>query len=115
MVDTPEIVTPRKINNLGLVWSFAARYRGHVLLAMLALLTAAAATLAIPSGFRLVIDRGFAADGGDITRYFRYLMLIVCVLALSTAGRFYFVSWLGERVVADIRVAVHRNLLNALR
>jgi ATP-binding cassette subfamily B protein len=111
MVDAPKIVTPRKINNLGLVWNFAARYRGHVLLAMLALLTAAAATLAIPSGFRLVIDRGFAADGGDITRYFRYLMLIVCVLALSTAGRFYFVSWLGERVVADIRVAVHRNLL----
>jgi ATP-binding cassette subfamily B protein len=111
MVDAAKIGTPRKIGNLRLVWSFAARYRGHIVMAMLALVTAAAATLAIPSGFRLVIDRGFVSDGGDIARYFRYLLLIVGVLSLATAARFYFVSWLGERVVADIRVAVHRNLL----
>ena len=111
MDDPAKVGTQRKIGNLRLVWSFAARYRGHVLLAALSLITAAAATLAIPSGFRLVIDRGFAADGGDIARYFRYLLIIVIVLALATASRFYFVSWLGERVVADIRAAVHRNLL----
>jgi ATP-binding cassette subfamily B protein len=102
---------PRKIGNLLLIWRFAARYPGHIAGAGLALLVAAAATLAIPSGFRLVIDKGFAASGGDIGRYFRYLLLIVCVLAAATALRFYFVSWLGERVVADVRAAVHRNLL----
>jgi ATP-binding cassette, subfamily B, bacterial len=112
MVDAPQVVTQRKIGNLRLVWSFAARYRGHIAMAVLALITAAAATLAIPSGFRLVIDRGFAANGGDIAHYFRYLLMIVVVLSLATAARFYFVSWLGERVVADIRVAVHRNLLS---
>lgn len=101
----------RKIGNLGLVWHFASRYRARIILAGLSLLVAAAATLAIPSGFRLVIDRGFAAQGGDIARYFRYLFLIVIILAAATAARFYFVSWLGERVVADIRAAVHRNLL----
>jgi ATP-binding cassette subfamily B protein len=111
MDDSPKVGTPRRIGNLRLVWSFATRYRGHILAAALALITAAAATLAIPSGFRLVIDRGFAADGGEIARYFRYLLLIVVVLAFATAARFYFVSWLGERVVADIRAAVHRNLL----
>jgi ATP-binding cassette subfamily B protein len=102
---------PRRIGNLLLIWRFAARYPGHIAAAALALLIAAAATLAIPSGFRLVIDKGFAASGGDIGRYFRYLMLIVVVLSLATASRFYFVSWLGERVVADLRAAVHRNLL----
>ena len=102
---------PRKIGNLILIWRFAARYPGHLAAAALALLVAATATLAIPSGFRLVIDKGFAAAGGDIGRYFRYLILIVIVLAVATALRFYFVSWLGERVVADLRAAVHRNLL----
>jgi ATP-binding cassette subfamily B protein len=100
---------PRKIGNLLLIWRLAAHYPGHIIGAGLALLVAASATLAIPSGFQLVIDKGFA--GGDIARYFRYLLLIVMVLSLATALRFYFVSWLGERVVADLRAAVHRNLL----
>ena len=111
MVETSKDLPQRKIGNLRLIWRFAARYPGHIVLAAIALITAAAATLAIPSGFRLVIDRGFAAQGGDIGRYFRYLLLIVIVLAVATASRFYFVSWLGERVVADIRVAVQRHLL----
>ena len=111
MVETSKGLPQRKIGNLRLIWRFAARYPGHIVLAAIALITAAAATLAIPSGFRLVIDRGFAAQGGDIGRYFRYLLLIVAVLAVATASRFYFVSWLGERVVADIRVAVQRHLL----
>jgi ATP-binding cassette subfamily B protein len=73
----------------------------------------AGATLAIPSGFKLIIDRGFAAGGNpeDIGRWFQYLLLIVLVLAIGTALRFYFVSWLGERVVADIRLQVQANLL----
>ena len=101
----------RKLGNLSLIARFAANYPGHIALAGLSLLIAAAATLAIPSGFKLVIDRGFMSHGGDIARYFRYLILIVVVLAVATASRFYFVSWLGERVVADLRMAVHRHLL----
>lgn len=58
-----------------------------------------------------MIDSGFVAGGGDIAPHFRYFYMIVIVLALATAMRFYFVSWLGERVVADIRGAVQRNLL----
>src|SRR3546814_9369524 len=50
-------------------------------------------------------------SGGDITPYFHYLFMIVVVLALATASRYYFVSWLGARVVADIRTAVQANLL----
>ena len=101
----------RKIGNLRMVWNFAIRYPGRIACAGLSLLIAAAATLAIPNGFRLVIDRGFGASGGDIGRWFQYLLMIVSVLAVATASRFYFVSWLGERVVADVRSAVVNNLL----
>ena len=103
----------RRLGSLKMVWAAAIRYPGHIVAASLALFVAAGATLAIPSGFRLVIDRGFAAgaDIHEIGRWFTYLLGIVVLLALATACRFYFVSWLGERVVADVRLAVQRNLL----
>ncbi|ATE65421.1 ABC transporter transmembrane domain-containing protein [Rhizorhabdus dicambivorans] len=107
----PGDTTPRKLGELAMIWRFARAYPGRIAGAAIALAVAASATLAIPGGFRLVIDKGFIASGGDVGPYFRYLLLIVLVLALATALRFYFVSWLGERVVADIRVAVQANLL----
>src|SRR5690348_12475909 len=96
-----------------MVWGFALKYPGHIAIAALALLVAAGATSGVPYAFKLIIDRGFAHGGstGDIARWFEYLLLLVGVMALATAVRFYFVSWMGERVVADIRLAVHRNLL----
>jgi ATP-binding cassette subfamily B protein len=96
-----------------MVWQAAKSYPGHLALAILALLITAAATLGIPAGFKLIIDRGFAqgSDPQEIGRWFQYLLGIVVVLAIGTAMRFYFVSWLGERVVADIRLRVHRNLM----
>ena len=103
----------KSLRPLVMVWRAALRYPGHLAAALGALLVTASATLAIPAGFKLVIDRGFASgsDPEEIGRWFRYLLLIVTVLAVGTALRFFFVSWLGERVVADIRLAVHRNLL----
>ncbi len=107
----PNQAPPASLGQLRLIWSMALRYPGHIAVAALALLTASAATLAIPAGFKLVIDRGFGADGGDVSRWFQYLLLIAVILALATATRFYFVSWLGERVVADMRMAAQANLL----
>jgi len=100
-----------KIGNLLTIWRYAARYKGTMLGAAIALLVAAAATLAIPDGFRRVIDKGFVAGGGDVSQQFNILFLYVAVLAVATAFRFYFVSMLGEKVIADIRVAVHDNLI----
>jgi ATP-binding cassette subfamily B protein len=97
-----------------MIWSFATRYPMHIAFAALALLVAAAATSGVPYAFKLIIDKGFASGGGstqDIGRWFEYLLLLVGVMAIATSVRFYFVSWLGERTVADIRLAVHRNLL----
>jgi ATP-binding cassette subfamily B protein len=100
-----------KIGNLLIIWRYAIRYKWTILGACVSLLLAAGATLAIPDGFRRVIDRGFVAGGGDISAQFNYLFLMVGVLAVATASRFYFVSMLGEKVIADIRVAVYDNLL----
>ncbi len=102
---------PKKsLSNLGMVWRFAKGYPGHLAAAAIALLIAAAATSGVPYAFKLIIDRGFSGSG-DIARWFQYLLFLVIVMALATATRYYFVSWIGERVVADLRLAVHRNLL----
>jgi ATP-binding cassette, subfamily B, bacterial len=101
----------RKLGQLRMIAHFASHYPRQILYAAVALAIAAAATLAIPAGFQRIIDKGFIASGGDIDPYFRYLLMIVAVLAVATALRFYFVSWLGERVVADVRIAVQKNLL----
>ncbi|WP_294300497.1 ABC transporter transmembrane domain-containing protein [uncultured Sphingomonas sp.] len=113
MATAPTPPQPKaKIENLRVIWRMAARYPGRIAAALTAMLVAALATLAIPSSFRLIIDRGFAASGGgDIGRWFQYLLMLVVVMAIATAFRFYFVSWLGERVVADLRIAVQANLL----
>ena len=109
----PEAKPARSLGPLRMVWRETAKYPRQVLFAALALLITASATLAIPAGFKLVIDRGFGPGGdvAELARWFRYLLGIVLVLGLGTATRFYFVSWLGERVVADIRLKVQENLL----
>lgn len=109
MATAPERPKGKSLSDLNMVWGFASRYPGHIVGAAIALLVAASATSAVPIAFKLIIDRGFA--GGNIGRWFEYLLLLVLVMAIATATRFYFVSWIGERVVADIRLAVHRNLL----
>ncbi|MBB4840474.1 ATP-binding cassette subfamily B protein [Sphingomonas kyeonggiensis] len=103
----------RKLSNLLVVWSFTRRYPLQLLIAMVALLGSSVTTLLIPRTFQLIIDHGFATgvDTSRIGIYFEGLLLVVLALALFTAIRFYFVSWLAERTVADLRIAVHRNLL----
>jgi len=107
----PEARPDRRLGDLSMVWRLAGHYPGRIIAAGIAMLVGAGATLAIPGSFRLIIDRGFVQGGGDISPWFQGLLLIVVVMAIATAFRFYFVSWLGERVVADLRLAVQRNLL----
>src|SRR5436305_7340804 len=114
MANLPNRPKGRSIKNLRMVWGFASRYRGHLAVAALALAIAAGATVSIPWGFKFVIDKGFGSGAGNaqaIAPWFERLLGVVAILALATATRYYFVSWIGERTVADIRLAVHRNLL----
>jgi ATP-binding cassette subfamily B protein len=103
----------RNLGPLRMVWGLAAQYPRQVLIALLALLTSSSATIAIPMRFRTIVDRGFGpgADVSDISGAFTLMLAIVVILGLATATRFYFVSWLGERVVADLREKVQANLL----
>ncbi|MES3083991.1 ABC transporter transmembrane domain-containing protein [Sphingomonas faeni] len=108
----PEEKTSRRIGDLAMVWRHASQYPRQIAFAGLALMMTSAATIGIPYGFKRVIDRGFGPGaGGSVANSFHYLLMIVVVLALATAVRFYYVSWLGERVVADIRINVQRHLL----
>jgi ATP-binding cassette subfamily B protein len=95
---------------------FAARYRGRIVLAFIALLIAALATLAVPLAVRRMIDFGFSAERiGLINQYFSVMIAVAAVLAVASAARFYLVTTIGERVVADVRAAVfeHVTLLSA--
>ena len=86
-----------------------SRYRTRWLLASLFLVLAAAATLAVPLAFRALVDAGVTSEASDFK--FIYLLILAIVLAVVTASRFYMMSWLGERVVADIRQRVFKNVL----
>jgi ATP-binding cassette subfamily B protein len=103
----------RSLAPLRMVFGAAEKYPREIAFALLALVITSAATLAIPWRFKVIIDEGFGstATPDDIGTTFQYLLMIVVVLAIGTALRFYFVSWLGERVVADIRLKVQQNLL----
>jgi ATP-binding cassette subfamily B protein len=94
---------------------FLAPYKRQFVMAGAALLVAAGATLAIPYAFRQMIDLGFGAAGSKsiehVDLYFLALFGVASVLAVATAARFYTVSWLGERVTADIRDAVYRHVV----
>src|SRR6476620_6608259 len=114
MATRPNRPKGRSLRSLRMVWGFALHYPLHIAVAALALLVAAGAWSAVPYGFKLIIDKGFghgAATTQHLAPWFEGLLGLVVIMALSTAVRFYFVSWLGERTVADIRLAVHRNLL----
>jgi ATP-binding cassette subfamily B protein len=95
---------------------FVAPYRKQVILAVIALICAAGATLAVPKAFKNMIDMGFGSVNGgqgieQVNLTFLALFGVAAVLALATAARFYMVSWLGERVTADVRAAVYRHVV----
>jgi len=101
---------------------FLLRYKGLLGAFTVFLILASALSLVLPAAFRVVVDCGFAAApdsgvcqrmnfGGDLTNYFLVGFVVAVLLGLASAMRYYFVSRLGERVVADIRMAVYDHLL----
>ncbi|VAW84564.1 Efflux ABC transporter, permease/ATP-binding protein [hydrothermal vent metagenome] len=92
---------------------FLRPYKAVLFFALLALTVAALATLAVPFTARHMIDSGFSTIQAEaIDQYFWALFLVAVVLATATAVRHYLVSWLGERVVADVRLAVYRHVIS---
>ncbi|WBU56014.1 ABC transporter transmembrane domain-containing protein [Paracoccus sediminicola] len=95
----------RRIGALSALWPFLRPYRGMVLSAVLALILTATISLILPLAVRRVVD-GFGDGSGLLDEYFGAALLIVAALALGSGLRYYLVTRLGERVVADIRKAV---------
>ncbi len=102
----------RKLAKLSVLWRFVGRHRGHLAGFLISLLVASGASLLLPQALKQVIDKGFsAASAASLNSHFLFMGAVVLVMALATSVRFYFVTWIGERVVADVRTAVHSHLL----
>jgi ATP-binding cassette subfamily B protein len=92
---------------------YIARYRGRAFLALIALTVAAVTTLLVPVAVRRMIDFGFTPRGiALINSYFSVMIAVVAVLALASAGRYYLVMTIGERIVADLRREVFSHLVS---
>ncbi|MET1161331.1 MAG: ABC transporter transmembrane domain-containing protein, partial [Pseudoxanthomonas sp.] len=117
--DTPSVTptatpTPAKnkpkLGSLRALWPFVREHGGLFGAWLIALAVASAATLSLPVAFRQMIDNGFSS-GSNVDRAFLFLFVVAVVLALASAARFYFVSLLGERVVADLRKQLYGHLI----
>ena len=103
----------KNLRRLGPAFAFLKPYKWQVIIASVALIVTASATLSLGQGIRMVIDSGFAS--GEIEMLTQSLVLFVTFIGVLTVGtfvRFYFVSWVGERVSADIRLAVFDHLIH---
>ena len=105
----PPVTALRTLARIGV---FLRPYRRQVVAAAVALLIAAGAVLAVGQGLKGVIDRGFAAgNAAELDRTLALMLAVIVVMAVATFTRYYFVSWIGERVTADLRRAVFEHLL----
>ncbi len=106
-VSTEDRPKGRSLRPLKMLGPYIAPYRGVLVVALIALLISSAALLAMPMAVRNVIDHGFSVeDAANVDRYFFILMMFALVIGFFGAARAYFVNWLGERVVADLRTSV---------
>ncbi|SJZ82662.1 ATP-binding cassette, subfamily B [Lysobacter spongiicola DSM 21749] len=108
---TPPAKAP--VSRLRTLWPFVRKHRALFGGWLLALAASSAATLSLPVAFKTMIDQGFAEGGGGaIDRAFMLLFAVAVALAIATAARFFFVSLLGERVVADLRGRLYSHLIS---
>lgn len=106
----PQDTPMRRLGSLNTLWPFVRRHAGLFSAWLVALAVSSVATLSLPVAVRQMIDHGFTS-GGQINKAFALLFLVAVVLALATAARFFFVSLLGEKVVADLRSRLYAHLI----
>ncbi len=106
----PQDTPMRRLGSLNTLWPFVRRHVGLFSAWLVALAVSSVATLSLPVAVRQMIDHGFTS-GGQINKAFALLFLVAVVLALATAARFFFVSLLGEKVVADLRSRLYAHLI----
>lgn len=95
------------------LWQFVKPYKTRLTIAIVALLFTSALTLSLGQGIRLMVDEGFSAGSEQGLADALYITLFIIVLtAIGAYFRFFMVSWIGERVVADIRKKLYKHLLS---
>ena len=99
------------LGSLRALWPFIRRHAGLFSAWLVALACSSAATLSLPVAFRQMIDHGFSS-GANIDRTFAFVLVVIVALALATAARYFFVTLLGEKVVADLRTRLYAHLLD---
>ncbi|MBG8559815.1 ATP-binding cassette domain-containing protein [Pseudomonas qingdaonensis] len=108
----PSLLSARQRQALRLAWRFIRPYRKQAMAALLALVVTAGITLSMGQGIRLLVDQGFMTQSPHLlNQSIGLFMLLVLALAVGTFSRFYLVSWIGERCVADIRQQVFDHLV----
>lgn len=108
----PERPKSKNYSYLRRTWGFMRPYASHIGIFSIALLLTSAATLSIGLGLKFVVDQGLSAGNQDtLDRGLAVLVGIVVFISVGTFVRFYYISWIGERVVADIRSAVFSHIL----
>ena len=101
----------KNVRPLRALMPFILQYPWRVIGAFVSLVLAAASTLTLPVAVRFVIDNGFSGtDAAAVDIYFKAMMAVAVVIGIASASRFYFVSWLGERVTSDLRLAVYTHI-----
>ena len=111
-IDTGQRSKSRNLKPLKHLLPLVFKHKAKVIMALIALLAAAGAMLAIPLAVRRVVDHGLLAQTTQfVDQYFGMMLVVVAVLALASASRYYFVTWIGERLVADLRDQVFSHLL----
>ena len=101
----------RSVGKLGHILPFISPYKWTVVAAGIALVISAGSVLAIGQAIRRVIDHGFGSEQALIDQYFIALLGVVTILAAATFARYYLVTWLGERIIADLRNAVYSHII----
>lgn len=116
MASTDEIArrrpAGRELRPLRGLLPYVARYRGVVAAAFIALVASTSVMLYVPMTIRQMIDRGFTSENAEaIDRYFLSLIAVALLVGLTSSLRFFLVSWIGERVVTDLRSAVFDHVI----
>lgn len=100
------------INQLSLIWPLVVPYKKYIFLALLLLILAAAANLALPVAFKRMIDLGFSPENSDqLYQYFLVVFIVTTLMVVFSSLRYFWVSWIGQKVVTDLRKKVYTQVL----
>lgn len=100
------------VSQIALIWPLVTPYKKYIIIALVLLILGAAANLSLPVAFKQMIDLGFSSENQDqLSKYFIMVFIVASLMVLFTSLRYYWVSWVGQRVVTDLRKKVYSQVI----